>query len=82
LKSWVSKVKELKSVVHVQDVNSVSHYVRVFNKKYSERAKVSDIREGDNGALISLPLKEFKNAPNNMQMAISQISTELFNRYP
>ena len=40
------------------------------------------MREGEENTLISVPLKESQNCPNNLQMAIAQISAELINKYP
>lgn len=80
MKNWVAKLHEIKSAAHVQDAHSVAHYIRVFNKKYQEDVEAVDMRAESN--LIAVPLKEFANRPNNLQMAVAQSSLELLGKYP
>lgn len=69
MKNWVPKLHEIKSAAHVQDTQSVAHYIQVFNKKYQEAVKVVDMRNASPS--IAVPLREFANRPNNLQMAVA-----------
>ena len=64
MKYWVAKLQEIKSVAHVQDTNSVIHYIQAFNKKYNEAVEAVDMRA--KSTLIGGLLKDFANGPNNL----------------
>ena len=53
----------------MQDTHSVAQYVAAFNQRYNEEVGYGDMRDGN--ASIAAALREFANAPNNLQMAIA-----------
>ena len=59
----------------MQDTHSVAQYVVAFNRRYGEEVGVADMRD-DNDSIAAV-LREFANAPNNLQMAIAQASLQL-----
>lgn len=58
MKGWSTKLRAIKSATHVYDAHSVSHYIKLFNQKYTEAVVEVDMREGEENTLISVPLKE------------------------
>ena len=80
IRDWLSYYKNLQLNVNIKDVSSVSKYVSQFNKEYGEKVHVSDLRERQES--IRLPLKEMKNMPNNLQMAIAQTAVQLLRKHP
>ena len=53
----------------MQDTHSVAQYVTAFNQKFSEEVGYADMRNENDS--IKAALREFANAPNNLQMAIA-----------
>ena len=44
LSEWPEIVKKYKLTAHVDDLSTVSHYIKAFNKKYKEKVSEQDIQ--------------------------------------
>ena len=81
LKDWLERLREARVEAAVQDVPSVEAFLEKFRvEEDQQEIDAADIRKRDHK--INCILKDIVRPPNNLQLGIAQLATNLLDRHP